>query len=172
MKRDLSNSAAFYWLGRVYCEDKDHLRSAKCIEKCLRMNPLNEEALQVLKELAAYSDDNDKLYKELLDVATRHAFELGIFFPIRMLADYYRDHGDINEAAIYYRKALRLNTTDYDCWLALGLIQMENGSYAAAQKIFEKICQLFPGSKVSAKLKIAVIKNVSKGSKGERQVVY
>lgn len=160
---DLSNSNAFYWLGRVYCEDKDYIRSVKCIEKSLRMNPLSQQALQVLKKLSVASDDNDKLYKDFLDIATRYALELNLYFPIKMLADYYRDHEDINEAAIYYRKALRANTKDYDCWLSLGVIQMENGSYAAAQKIFEKICQLFPGRANFAMLKIAVIKTVSEG---------
>lgn len=161
---DLSNSAAFYWLGRVYCEDKDDLRSIKCVEKCLRINPLHEGALHVLKKLSLTSEDNDKLYKEMVDVATRHALELGLYFPVKMLADYYKDHEDINEAAIFYRKALRLNPKDYDCWLALGMIQMEIGSYAAAQKIFEKICQLFPKKGDFALLKIAVIKTVSTGS--------
>lgn len=157
---DLSNSMAFYWLGRVYSEDKDYLRSIKCIEKCLRINPLNEQALLVLKQLSLETQDNDRLYKEMVDVATRHALELGLYFPVKMLADYYRDHEDINEAAIFYRKAIRLNAKDYDCWLALGMIQLENGSYAAAQKIFEKICQVFPAKASFAMLKIAVIKTV------------
>lgn len=125
------------------------------------MNPLNEEAMRCLKLLAAHSEDNDKLYNEILDEASRHGLDLGIFFPLKMLADYYKDHGDINEAAIYYRKALRLNTKDYDCWLALGMVQLENSIYAAAEKIFEKICQLFPAKAKYAKLKIAMIKTVS-----------
>lgn len=137
------------------------MRAIKCIEKCLRLNPLNEGALQVLQQLAVLSEDNDKLHKEILDVATTHALELGLFGPIKMLGDYYRDHEDINEAAIYYRKALRLNPKNYDCWLALGMIQMENGAFAAAQKIFEKICQLFPGKANFALIKIAIIKAVS-----------
>lgn len=137
------------------------MRSIKCIEKCLRLNPLNEGALQVLQQLSVLSEENDKLCKEILDVATTHALDLGLYGPIKMLGDYYRDHEDINEAAIYYRKALRLNPNNYDCWLALGMIQIENGSYAAAQKIFEKIRQLFPGKTNFALLKIAVIKAVS-----------
>lgn len=124
------------------------------------MNPLNTDALQVLKELSLISADNDKLYKELLDESAKHALNLGLCLPVKMLADYYRDHEGINEAAIYYRKALRLKTDDYDCWLALGLIQMENGSYAAAEKIFAKIGQLFPGQANLALLKIAIIKTV------------
>lgn len=115
----------------------------------------------VLQELSKHSEDNDILYKDILDVAAIQSLDIGLYFPVKLLADYYKDHGDINEAAIYYRKALRLNPKDYDCWLALGLIQMENGSYAAAEKIFEKICQIFPGQKNFALLKIAIIKTVS-----------
>ena len=160
LKSDLYNSDAFYWLGRVYQEDHDHLRSLKCLDKCLRMNPLNEEALKGLKTLSVLSEDNDKLYKEILEVATRHALELGLYGPIKLMADFYKDHEDINEAAIYYRKALRFSTSDCDCWMQLGQIMFTNGSYAVAEKIFGKISQMFPSQSTFAQLKTAVIKTV------------
>lgn len=161
LKKDLCNSDAFYWLARVYFEDGDHLRSIKCVEKCLRMNPLNEEALKILQSLSHKSEDTDKLYKEILDEAVRHGLDLGLFVPLKLLAEYHEHHKDINEAAIYYRKALRLNPKDYDCWLSLGTIQFENSSFSAAEKLFQKICQLFPKHSGFAKLKLAVIKTVS-----------
>lgn len=125
------------------------------------MNPLNEEALKILQSLSQKSEDNEKLYKEILDEAVRHGLDLGLFAPLKLLAEYFNDHKEINEAAIYYRKALRLNPKDYDCWLALGMIQLENSTFAAAEKIFQKICQLFPQHSHFAKLKLAVIKTVS-----------
>lgn len=154
------NSDAFYWLGKVYFENGDNLRSLKCLEKCLRMNPLNEDALNILREVCRDNENHD-LYREMLEVAVKHGLELGLFSPLKSMAEFYREQDNINEAAIYYRKALRLNPKDYDCWLALGLIQMDNQSFVAAEKIFDKIGQLFPQHRFLAQLKCAIIKTVS-----------
>lgn len=123
------------------------------------MNPLNEDALNILKILTTESKD-DEVYREILEEAAKHGSQLNIHWPLKMFGDFYKDHGDCNEAAIYYRNALRIMPKDYDCWIALGDIQLENNTFIPALKIFEKISELFPDKANYAKLQIAVIKTV------------
>lgn len=124
------------------------------------MNPLNEDALKILKTLTAESKDN-QLYEELLEESAKLGFQLNIHWPLKMSGDFYKEQGDTNEAATNYRNALRIMPKDYDCWIALGNIQLENNTFIPALKIFEKICQLFPDKANHAKLQMAVIKTVS-----------
>lgn len=124
------------------------------------MNPLNEDALKILKILTTESKD-DQVYHEILEEAAKHGSQLNIHWPVKMFGDFYREQGDFNEAAIHYRNALRITSQDYDCWIALGNIQLENNTFVPALRIFEKIAQLFPEKANYAKLQIAVIKTVS-----------
>lgn len=159
LKNDLSNSNAFYWLARVYSETDDLKRAVKCLEKCLRMNPLNENALILFK--AVYKQANEKqLFRTLLETAVNHGLALDILWPVKMMGFEYKEDNDVEEAAIYFRKALRIWAHDYDCWIALGEIQMASNIYGPAQKIFEKICQLFPDKSSYSRLQIAILKTV------------
>lgn len=47
-KLDKDNSECFYWLGKIYITTNDEVRSKKCFEKCLSLNPQNEKAISIL----------------------------------------------------------------------------------------------------------------------------
>lgn len=45
------SSECFYYLGKIYYASNDILRSRKCFEKCVTLNPLNEKAVENLSAI-------------------------------------------------------------------------------------------------------------------------
>jgi superkiller protein 3 len=50
-KQEPHNSECFYWLGKIYLASADESRAKKCFEKCLNLNPQNEQAIVQLSTI-------------------------------------------------------------------------------------------------------------------------
>lgn len=57
------SSECFYYLGSIYFAIKDILRSRKCFEKCVTLNPLHQKAVEHLSVI--YQQQNEKVLKSL-----------------------------------------------------------------------------------------------------------
>lgn len=155
-KLDSNNSECFFWLGKIYITINDKVRSKKCFEKCLSLNPQNEKAISILS--AVYRKNNDwdlnlvLLENSVKSVGGHHQksafFQLGI---------HHLGQQNYDNAITAFRNSLKYDTTNVKCWESLADSYLGRGSYTSALKVFEKSVELNPDNSY-AKLQVAKVK--------------
>ncbi|CRK95703.1 CLUMA_CG009161, isoform A [Clunio marinus] len=155
-KLDSTNSECFFWLGRIYVAINDEVRSRKCFEKCLSLNPQNEKAITFLSAIYRKNKNWDEnlamLENSVKSVDGHHqksaSFQLGL---------HHLSQQNFDNAITSFRNALKYDPNNEKCWESLADSYFGRGSYASALKVFEKSVEI--NSKNSyAKLLIAKIK--------------
>lgn len=155
-KLDSNNSECFYWLGKIYITINDEVRSKKCFEKCLNLNPQNEKAISILS--AVYRKNNNweqnltLLENSVKSVDGHH--QKSAFFQLGL---HHLGQQSYDNAITAFRNSLKYDTSNVKCWESLADSYLGRGSYTSALKVFEKSVELHPENSY-AKLQIAKVK--------------
>lgn len=155
-KLDSNDSECFYWLGKIYVTISDEVRSRKCFEKCLNLNPQNEKAIAILSAVYRKNNDWDQnlalLENSVKSVDGHHQKSAFLQLGLHHLGQQSYDN-----AITAFRNSLKYDTTNAKCWESLADSYFGRGSYTSALKVFEKSVELNPEN-TYAKLQIAKIK--------------
>lgn len=155
-KLDSNNSECFYWLGKIYIAINDEVRSKKCFEKCLNLNPQNEKAISILSAVYRKNrnwDQNLALLENSVKSVDGH-HQKAAFFQLGL---HHLSQQNYDNAITAFRNSLKYDTTDVKCWESLADSYLGRGSYTSALKVFEKSVELNPQNSY-AKLQIAKVK--------------
>lgn len=155
-KLDKDNSECFYWLGLIYITTGDEVRSRKCFEKCLNLNPQNEKAISILS--GVYRKNNDwEQNLTLLENSVKSvdgAHQKSAFFQLGL---HHLGQQSFDQAITAFRNSLKYDTENVKCWESLADAYLGRGSYTSALKVFEKSVELNPKNSY-AKLQIGKLK--------------
>lgn len=155
-KLDSNNSECFFWLGKIYISINDEVRSKKCFEKCLNLNPQNEKAISILS--AAYRrnnnwDENLTLLETSVKSVDGH-HQKSAFFQLGL---HHLGQQNYDNAITAFRNSLKYDTANVKCWESLADSYLGRGSYTSALKVFEKSVEINAANSY-AKLQIAKVK--------------
>lgn len=155
-KLDKDNSECFYWLGKIYISTNDEVRSRKCFEKCLNLNPQNEKAIAILS--GVYRKNNDwEQNLTLLENSVKSVdgiHQKSAFFQLGL---HHLGQQNYDSAITAFRNSLKYDTGNVKCWESLADAYLGRGSYTSALKVFEKSVELNPRNSY-AKLQIGKLK--------------
>ena len=155
-KLDSNNSECFYWLGKIYITINDEVRSKKCFEKCLNLNPQNEKAISILSALYRKNQNWEQnltlLENSVKSVDGHH--QKAAFFQLGL---HHLSQQNYDNAITAFRNSLKYDTSNVKCWESLADSYLGRGSYTSALKVFEKSVELNPENSY-AKLQIAKVK--------------
>lgn len=155
-KIDSNNSECFYWLGKIYITINDEVRSKKCFEKCLNLNPQNEKAIAILSAVYRKNNNWDQnlalLENSVKSVDGHH--QKSAFFQLGL---HHLGQQNFDNAITAFRNSLKYDTTNVKCWESLADSYFGRGSYTSALKVFEKSFELNPENSY-AKLQTARVK--------------
>lgn len=155
-KLDKDDSECFYWLGKIYITTNDEVRSQKCFEKCLNLNPQNERAISILS--GVYRKNNEwEQNLQLLENSVKSvdgAHQKSAFFQLGL---HHLGQQNYDNAITAFRNSLRYDTENVKCWESLADSYMGRGSFTSALKVFEKSVELNPKNSY-AKLQIGKLK--------------
>lgn len=155
-KLDSYNSECFYWLGKIYLATNDDVRSKKCLEKCLNLNPQHEKAIAILSALYRKNSDWDQnlslLESSVKSVTGCH--QKSAFFQLGL---HHLNLQKYDDAITAFRNSLKYDTTNVKTWESLADAYFGRGSYTSALKVFEKSIELNPANNY-AKLQVARLK--------------
>jgi superkiller protein 3 len=155
-KLDKDNSKCFYWLGEIYLAIGDDLRSQKCFEKCLNLDPQNEKAITILSAVYRKNnnwDSNLSMLENSVKFVEGH-HQKSAFFQLGL---HHLGQQSYDNAITAFRNSLKYDTSNSKCWESLADAYYGRGSYSSALKVFEKSVELDNGN-IYAKLQIAKIK--------------
>lgn len=155
-KLDPNNSECFYWLGKIYIATKDEVRSSKCLEKCLNLNPQNEKAISILSAVYRKNQNWNQNLTLLENTAksVEGAHQKTAFFQLGL---HHLDQQNYDNAITAFRNSLKYDSTSVKCWESLADSYFGRGSYSSALKVFQKSVEL-NRSNSYAKLQIARLK--------------
>lgn len=155
-KLDSNNSECFYWLGKIYITINDEVRSKKCFEKCLNLNPQNEKAISILSAVYRKNQNWDQnlvlLENSVKSIDGHH--QKAAFFQLGL---HHLGQQNYDNAITAFRNSLKYDSTNVKCWESLADSYLGRGSYTSALKVFEKSVELNPENSY-AKLQIAKVK--------------
>lgn len=155
-KLDKDNSECFFWLGKIYIATGDDLRSQKCFEKCLSLNPQNERAIFALSGIyrknSAWEQNLTMLENSVKFVDGRH--QKSAFFQLGL---HHLSQQSYDNAITAFRNSLKYDSDNDKCWESLADAYFGRGSFTSALKVFEKSVEL-NSENVYARLQIARIK--------------
>lgn len=110
-KEEPFNSESFFWLGKLYLKINDEIRSKKCFEKSLNINPNNKEAILSLSSIYRKNSEWDLNLVLLQKAGSLHdAAWAWRHFGLHHLAQ-----NNYTEAINGFRAALRKDP--YDFWI-------------------------------------------------------
>lgn len=155
-KLDSNDSECFYWLGKIYITIKDEVRSQKCFEKCLNLNPQNEKAISILSAVYRKNSDWDQnlamLENSVKSVDGHH--QKSAFFQLGL---HHLGQQNYDNAITAFRNSLKFDSANVKCWESLADSYLGRGSYTSALKVFQKSVELNPDNSY-AKLQMAKVK--------------
>lgn len=155
------NSECFYWLGRIYLINNDRIRARKCFEKCVKVNPQNENGVTLLSSLYRQNSEwqaNEDLLQ--LTVNTLPGITTNKWAWLQ-LGYHHLAKNSYDDAIIAFRSALRNDENDINSWEGLGDAYVQRGSFNSAMNIYDKIANIDPTNYYS-KLQVANIKSLLK----------
>ncbi|XP_073812213.1 tetratricopeptide repeat protein 37 [Musca autumnalis] len=151
------SSICFYLLGKIYLATNDVVRSRKCFEKCVTLNPTNEEAVENLSAIYQQLGEEDLnvalLLNTLKKVKTPSKFK-HIHYKLGL---HYLNVNNCDEAIQCFRTAIKHDVSVMIYWESLGDAYAARGSYNSAIRVYQKILEMDPDN-VYAKLQMALIK--------------
>lgn len=155
-KLDSNNSECFFWLGKIYITINDEVRSKKCFQKCLNLNPQNEKAISILSAVYRKNNNwNENLV--LLETSVKSVdghHQKSAFFQLGL---HHLGQQNYDNAVTAFRNSLKYDLTNVRCWESLADSYLGRGSYTSALKVFEKSLEL-NSKNTYAKLQIAKVK--------------
>lgn len=155
-KLDSTDSECFYWLGKIYIATKDEVRSSKCLEKCLNLNPQNEKAMAILSAVYRknHNWDQNLLMLENSVKSVEGTHQKSAYFQLGL---HHLEQQNYDNAITAFRQTLKYDSTSVKYWESLADSYFGRGSYTSALKVFEKSVELNPENSY-AKLQIARLK--------------
>ncbi|XP_075166256.1 tetratricopeptide repeat protein 37 isoform X2 [Haematobia irritans] len=151
------SSECFYHLGRIYLATNDLVRSRKCFEKCVTLNPLNEYAVENLSAIYQQLGEEELNVALLLNTLKRVKTPSKFKHIHYKLGLHYLNVKNCDEAIQFFRNAIKQDVSCMIYWESLGDAYAFRGSYNSAIRVFEKILEMEPKN-LYAKLQIAVMK--------------
>ncbi|XP_065368368.1 tetratricopeptide repeat protein 37 [Calliphora vicina] len=151
------SSECFYYLGRIYFATNDIVRSRKCFEKNVTLNPLNEKAVENLSVIYQQLEEEDlnlSLLVNTLKYLKNSERSKHIHYKLGL---HYLNVQRCDEAIQSFRTAIKHDVTCMIYWESLGDAYAERGSYNSAIRVFQKILEMQPDN-LYAKLQIALMK--------------
>ncbi|KNC22993.1 hypothetical protein FF38_07937 [Lucilia cuprina] len=151
------SSECFYYLGRIYLATNDIVRSRKCFEKNVTLNPLNEKAvenLSIIYQKLQEEDLNLSLLMSTLKYLKNSEKSKHIHYKLGL---HYLNFQRCDEAIQSFRTAIKHDVTCIIYWESLGDAYAERGSYNSAIRVFQKILEMQPDN-LYARLQIALTK--------------
>jgi len=127
--------------GIQYFEDNNYVKAIEYLSQATRSNTNDITArfyLGAAYHQYGWHDDALKHYHITIELAQNAVRSL------HSSARIYRLQNHIEQATIYYRKALAINPTAADIWFELGTVLNETGNKLQAQNAFDKALQLDP----------------------------
>ncbi|XP_061389029.1 tetratricopeptide repeat protein 37 [Musca vetustissima] len=151
------SSVCFYHLGKIYLATNDMVRSRKCFEKCITLNPINEDAVENLSAIYQQLGEEDLnvalLLNTLKKVKTPSKFK-HIHYKLGL---HYLNVNNCDEAIHCFRTAIKHDVSCMIYWESLGDAYAARGSYNSAIRVYQKILEMQPDN-VYAKLQMAIMK--------------
>uniref|UniRef100_A0A1A9WAC9 Tetratricopeptide repeat protein 37 n=1 Tax=Glossina brevipalpis TaxID=37001 RepID=A0A1A9WAC9_9MUSC len=150
-------SECFFYLGKIYFALKDTVRSRKCFEKCINLNPLNDLAVDNLSGIYQQIGEED-LNVALLTNTLKYLNNPQRAKHLRYkLGLHYLNVNNFDEAIQSFRTAIKQDVSCMIYWESLGDAYAERGSYNSAIRVFQKILEMEPYN-LYAQLQMALMK--------------
>ncbi|XP_013109877.2 tetratricopeptide repeat protein 37 [Stomoxys calcitrans] len=151
------SSECFYHLGKIYFASNDLVRSRKCFEKCVTLNPLNEDAVESLSAIYQQFGEEDLNVALLLNTLKRLKTPKKFKHIHYKLGLHYLNVNNCDEAIQCFRNAIKHDVSCMIYWESLGDAYAVRGSYNSAIRVFQKVLEMEP-TNIYAKLQMAIMK--------------
>lgn len=156
-KMEPYNSNCYFWLGQIYTINGDTVRSRKCFEKSVFLNPQHEQSVILLSTIYRQLFEWD-LNLNLLQTAAQAIPNRSCKWATLQLGFHNLGQNEFEEAIGAFRTCLRLDPKDLASWEGLADSYLKRGSFSSALKIYQKICEL-TNNKFYPRLQVANIKS-------------
>ncbi|XP_037886996.1 tetratricopeptide repeat protein 37 isoform X1 [Glossina fuscipes] len=151
------SSECFFYLGKIYFALNDIVRSRKCFEKCITLNPLNDLAVDNLSAIYQQIDEEDlnvALLTNTLKYLNNSQRAKHLHYKLGL---HYLSVNNFDEAIQSFRTAIKQDVSCMIYWESLGDAYAERGSYNSAIRVFQKILEMQPDN-LYAQLQVALMK--------------
>uniref|UniRef100_A0A1A9UF77 Tetratricopeptide repeat protein 37 n=1 Tax=Glossina austeni TaxID=7395 RepID=A0A1A9UF77_GLOAU len=128
------SSECFFYLGKIYFALNDIVRSRKCFEKCITLNPLNDLAVDNLS--AIYQQIDEEAIQSFRTAIKRDA---SCMIYWESLGDAYAERGSYNSAIRVFQKILEMQPDNLYAQLQVALMKVTTRMYSESIENFDRL---------------------------------
>uniref|UniRef100_A0A1B0BDM6 Tetratricopeptide repeat protein 37 n=1 Tax=Glossina palpalis gambiensis TaxID=67801 RepID=A0A1B0BDM6_9MUSC len=128
------SSECFFYLGKIYFALNDIVRSRKCFEKCITLNPLNDLAVDNLSAIYQQIDE-----EAIQSFRTAIKQDVSCMIYWESLGDAYAERGSYNSAIRVFQKILEMQPDNLYAQLQVALMKVTTRMYSESIENFDRL---------------------------------